>query len=492
MESVTFLSTKNNKVSAEVNSIKLHSLYDPEKEAERYAENLSPDFVPSQIVITEPAVSYILPFLRKKFPLSQICCIRYTKDFERFDSGWDKVVYFTDENQFEMQLENFSEEQICSTFFIDWKPSSKAFSEINLVVWEKIKNVILRSRSILITRSFFAERWIINQINFCRYLNKTATIQNGSQDVLICASGLSLENSIEKIKKFRNDFFLIAVSSSLSCLLENKIIPDMVLSTDGGWWAQKHLEQLEFQNIPLALATEGNCQKNIINNSVIIPLEYKKDFDEEVKISKLCNIPSIEAERNGTVSGTALELALKITTGKIYFCGLDLHCAPGFQHSSPNKLEILNSTKDFKLKPCLNRLVPSVFNSSSLEIYEKWFKDNSAFFGNRVFRLSNDYKFLNSLNLIQDINFEQYEKQRKSSFEKILIKNLKEYSFCKDFAKKYIEQMINNINYQKNIFPAEYLSYQKEKDDILKQKKFEELQTKIKKLAEKITEIING
>ena len=73
-----------------VNQVKLHSAYNPQKEAERFCENITGN--PKIILITEPGESYLVTPLRKKFPNTKIIAIRYTDTyFLDSDKLWDQV-----------------------------------------------------------------------------------------------------------------------------------------------------------------------------------------------------------------------------------------------------------------------------------------------------------------------------------------------------------------------------------------------------------------
>ena len=85
---------------------------------------------------------------------------------------------------------------------------------------------------------------------------------------------MNMKQVLKNIKKYRENFFLIAVSSLLSVLLYNKIFPDLVISTDGGFWAKKHLELnggdlKKLKNTVFALTDEANCPKDILQNPEI-------------------------------------------------------------------------------------------------------------------------------------------------------------------------------------------------------------------------------
>lgn len=487
MNCVTFFSAKNNQISASINNIKLHSAYNPEVEAERFVQNIKIDFFPSQIFVIEPCLSYISKFLNERFPKIPKIALRFSHDFDSYNSAWDKILYFENENKFKLELSNFSEIQICSTLFLQWEVTKKIFSSQSEKIWKIIKEKIEFSKTVLITQNYFSKRWFSNKINFSKYAKNICKIDSGTQDILITASGFSLENAISKIKEIRNSVFLISLSSSLECLLQNQIIPDLVLSTDGGFYAKKHLESLEKQNIPLALALEGNCSKKILEKNPIIPLCYPKDFQNELDFQKAFNIPSIQIERNGTVSGTAVLFALKLTKNNIFFCGLDLSSSPSFQHARKNKLEIENSLSENKLNPLQTRLTKQMFNDYSLKIYENWFIENSTYFENRVFRLSNNYKYKNNLNFIKDINFEEAKKILTKNYKKIEIKS-SEYKKVENFKQiyeKYFAEIQNDLEISKIFFPLDYLK-------VIKSVSAEEKQKNQQKLNDKIKNLINS
>ena len=490
--SVNFFKAKNSSLCAEINGIKLNSAYDPEKEAERFVCNIKQDFRPSRIFFLEPCIPYAVHFLNQKFKNIPLTIIRYTHSFDSFNDSKNKTIFFENENQFQMELSFFREEDFFSSFFIEWPSSKNAFSEISRKVHDAIKKQLDFSKTLLVTRNYFSSRWFKNKIIFSKYAQNIFTIKKGSQDILITASGESLEYSIEKIKELRKHFFLIALSSSLECLLYNKITPDAVLSTDGGYYAEKHISSLEKHNIPLIISMEARCQKKILEKNPLIPLFYEKDYPEEKEIQEIFKIPAIKAERNGTVSGTALILALSLTDGNVFFSGLDLYPSKAFQHANPNNLEILDIQNETRIKNKVTTLSKKMFNCESLKIYENWFKSNSKKFEKRVFRLSDNFCYKNSLNFIKDINFSCAEKIITKNPKKIIIEKT-DYKKDSDFKNKmldFLSSQKKNSAFIKNTFPLESVIIEKTLDENEKNKKIENLNEKTCTLIKKSKDLI--
>lgn len=483
-----FFETKDGNLTCKLNSVYMHSAYSPVKEAERFVQNIKAPFNPEVIFIIEPCISYCAPFLKKQFPKAKICAIRLSPDFSSYDKEFDLVFYnskYSSPDDFCNYLFNsFGENTLAFSLIFSWEPAGRVFQDEIFSILKAYKSLIQKCHSILRTRSFFEKRWIQNSIDIVSNLKNIFTFSGkGNCPVIVCASGPSLEKAIPVIK--RNNFFVLAVSSAITPLLANGITPDLCLSTDGGFWAKKHLDILKkHPSVKLALAVEGNCPKNILRKSPVMPLIYSDGVESE--IYRATGIYSFEALRCGTVSGTALNLAQKLTTGNIYFAGLDLSPSKGFQHFQPNALETAPSSLDKKLSSKEKRLCSSGFSNQadSLKIYEDWFRNclspkDTA--GRNYFRVIENPK--NKLGLIKDISFTEFENlcQKEKDFTKPSFSEYKLDNSDIDSAKEktlsYLNKNGNKDEWKKNVFVSDYLNYMHTYDENLK----EVLQKKIEK-----------
>ena len=483
---ITFSTAKNGSKTCSLNGISLHSNYNPEREAQQFVHSVDMDFTPSFILITEPALSYCVMPLKERFPEAKICAVRYCNDFKSEDIMFDRVFYLnTPDYGQKLESELFSymgDEGICSCRFLSWLPAAKIFSEHDKTAWNSIKNTVKTAHSSLATHSYFAQRWFRNAHIFCNSVRKTAFVKHGNMPVIITASGTSLEKSLEPLKNCRHSYFLIALSSSLLPILEAGIKPDMVLSTDGGYWAKRHLEELKnHHEIPIALSAEAAYPGGLTETNTVIPLGFADGF--ETVMAKLCGFKLMNAERNGTVSGTALEFALGITDGDIFFCGLDLAAGKGLQHCRPNELELIAEVSDNRIKSKEGRLNRAQQNSEALKIYRQWFSAENPRFKGRIYRLSENFKYENTLGSIKDVDFSFFntriaESIKKSDLCRISIENTKlpSSSLRAERIKKFIEANSSSEDWLHSIFPAEYLSWKRSIKE--REKKFEILKKK--------------
>ena len=460
----------------------IHSAYNPQNEAKVFVQSTEIPFKAQTLVILEPGLSYCAPFFREKFPGIRLCAVRFTNAFSEADTLFDAVfhLFSADERHtFEAELQAFfKEDGILYAHFAQWLPCAKIFAELSDIAWAVIKKQLELSQTILNTNGYFSKRWLKNAVAFIRNGRHFATIERGTEPVLIAASGTSLSSSLYEIQKIRNRVFLIAVSSALSPLLHHGITPDLVISTDGGYWAKLHLTALLKQHgIPLALSAEGAAFSKILSQSTIVPLSYQDGAGSA--LLPRCGIPSFSAERNGTVSGTALEAALSMTSGPVFLCGLDLASARGFQHTMPNALDSQNDAVAGRLCTKETRITRSRFNAGALAVYEAWFSRESSRFSARAFRLSAGFSYANTLGSIRDIDFSEAKRMLPKSFTPIKIScSEAKTGDAQQNARRFLKEKQHDEAFIKECFPIEYLSYRRTGDPTLSREQLLALQKK--------------
>lgn len=454
---------KNGSLTCSFDGFLFHSSYNPEKESETFIANLNFDFKPKCIIAIEPGLSYCEKYLRKRFPGAKLIAVRLCGDFFKWDCLWDKVFYYDGAENFCETLYTFlGEELLFSSQFFSWGANKKIFPESEKSLWNDILDAVKKSRDVLFTRSFFSQRWLFNTVSFLLKTKKTAVLNAKTEkDILICASGPSLRSSLKFIKKFEQNFFIIALSSAVSVLRKNGIKPDLTLSTDGGFWAKYHLKKTES---PLALSMEGTAFAYTFNSNQILPLVFENSAGEY--IAKKLKLPFCYAQRNGTVSGTAAKFALNLTEKNVYFAGLDLAFGQGFQHTQPNELENLSAAADFRLNTKETRITKSRFNSeSTLRLYRDWFTAQNENFSSRVFRISDRYEFSKTLSPIRDIFWDDLkfsEKEKIQRNENIF--SGREFVLQKEDLLNAVLSLFEEDFFEKELFPIEKILLERAAD----------------------------
>ena len=494
---IDFLDSKDGSKTFSANGVFYHSSYSPQKEAQRFIEAAQFPNNPKLIFLVEPGLNYCSRILKNRFPDAKIICIRFF-DFDFPDEKyWDIVLRLNDNTSISQKLINdFGEDALlCSTVLI-WPVAQKLFSEQTQDFLLEYKNCLEYCKTLLVTRQFFEKKWLLNSCSFIKYAkNILPSKLTTNKPVVICASGPELKACIPAIKNFREKVFVLCLSSALSVLVKNSITPDLIVSTDGGYWAGEHLKFLK-RNPGIALASpcEAFIPKKILQKNPVLALRYNDQSSficSQILIT--AGIPYLDALRNPTVSGTGLFLAKSITNNNIYFCGLDLCAEQGFQHTQPNELENNSLIFDFRIKPKELRISRARYNSSSLQIYRNWFTSLEKNQVENIYRVI-DNKQNESLGNIKNITSADF-------FEKMKCKKVVPESTTfsnstsmKIKANEIIEYIINELKTDKwrnQIFPADYISIQncineEEKSLLINRlnKKVESLVQKMRKSAD--------
>jgi hypothetical protein len=408
---------KNGAPVCSVRGVRLHSLYDPVREASRFAEAeknrlVSQNLSPALIFITEPALSYTAEIFHGLFPGARVCAVRYTRSFDRWNTGWDRVFYAcgtTGEALGEALFAAFGEEALCSAAFLSWGASERAFPSESELAWGGIKAAVEKSRDVLATREYFSLRWLKNALRFCGDVGRIARFAPGDSPVLIAASGPSLGGVIPFIRERGEDFFIIALSSAWGTLRSADIHCGLCVATDGGFWAKELLSPSGGDSGPrpvFALSPESALPGGLLRESPVLPLSYP-DSSLAKTLLALRGIPPVTVERNGTVSGTALSLAFALSAGPVFFCGLDLAPGAGYQHALPNPREDRERRGDGRLSPLAGRLAQEGFQAQgALGLYRRWFA--ARVFPRGVYRISAG-PYVAPLGTIRDISPAEYD-----------------------------------------------------------------------------------
>lgn len=364
-------------------SILMHSKYNPQQEATKFLDAQNISFVPSYIIVSEPGESYLAVILRKRYPTTTLIALRYTPDlFSDTDSLWDAIwrpQTGLDVSRF--LLHAIPEEYLSRTIFIAWKPSDTIWPECAHIVWNGIASVIKEQTSIMHTRNHFGKRWFTNMIKNAIHISNPVFPLTTNKPIFLAAAGPSLE------KQFpfeHQNFFVCAVSSSLRSLHAHACVPDICISTDGGYWALPLFRNLD-SSVPVAFPLEAAIPITLLESNPVLLLNYGSEL-ENVLFSIL-GVSGEKVFRNGTVVGTAVQYVLSLTDKPVYISGLDLQATHSFTHARPHESDQSISSISDRFHPISAMLYSRNLETASLEIYRSWFSSRDAVFKKRCVRL---------------------------------------------------------------------------------------------------------
>ena len=394
----------NNGFTVQVGTTTLHSRYDPVLEAEKYIHSLH--LKPSEyFILIEPGLGYLAVALKKLYPASKIISLHCSLFFNKQTGITCKEGLSWDSSN-EHSLENFLEELLADAEaseikLIEWKPSVNIYGQICLDLAARTVECIRRINAGQKTMQNFGRRWLRNALyNLSKYCSHSAAncfeIEGGSSPVLVCAAGPSLEDSFEEIRQWKQSSsppFIIAVSSSVLALMHQQIIPDIIITSDGGSWALFHLIESHRQYIStgfnkqkpfLAAALTAALPSQLIQWPVFFLWDgslWQKIILEAAKLTDNKQIPAFP--QRGTVSVSALDIAFYISTGPVYVSGMDFSHKDILTHARPYAFETLMESSSDRRRPRYSQAFEreeTITRCGSLSIYNTWLSSHGNSF----------------------------------------------------------------------------------------------------------------
>ena len=366
----------------------LHSRYDPAAEAEKYIDSL--DLKPFKyFILLEPGLGYLADSLKNRFPQSMIISLHCSSFFKNRDFSWNPSFSETLEDFLEHILSDADASEIK---IIDWKPSINIYGKSCLDLALKTVECVKRISAGRKTVKVFGKRWIKNAIKNISMLKNIVIIKPSTMPVLVCAAGPSLNDSITNITNWKNSWTLpviLSVSSASTALLYNGIMPNSIVTTDGGAWANFHLFEY-FRSYKNTLD-----EKPVIASALIAALPSQaKDYPVQIirdgslwqdlllKAAGILQYSFVFPQR-GTVSVSALDMAFFLSKGEIYICGMDLSHQDLLTHVRPYAFEKFLEQKQSRKKPLYSQIFERediIRSSGSHDIYASWFKSHLSLF----------------------------------------------------------------------------------------------------------------
>lgn len=190
--------------------------------------------------------------------------------------------------------------------------------------------------------------------------------------VVIVGAGPSANESFEYIRKYREKFTIFATGHIVRSLIRENIVPDVIMLTDPQPHMYKQIDGLDLRNVPLILLSTGSASILEHYNGPIY-VAYQNGY-EPAEI-KAASIGAKLFETGGSVTTTALDIALQFGAKRIIFAGVDLAYTGGFSHAKGEGRKVESTDGLRQVKSCVGG---DVYTSKNLDIYRKWIERRIA------------------------------------------------------------------------------------------------------------------
>jgi hypothetical protein len=298
---------------------------------------------------------------------------------------------------------------------IEWRPALALYGKTCLELLRTAANFIRRADANARTLRGFGRRWARN---FFRNLGLRLRFIEGKTvpgPVVITGAGPGLEEALPLIRGMEPRPLILAASSSVSALYAGGLAPDMVISTDGSGWALVHLRECLRRPAGIRAAAGGETGTKApfplaLSLCAALPSQYAEAPVIALNDGSLwqslvlrgLGIPSLTVPSRGTVTAAALDLALALSSGPVFLCGMDLAIRGIRTHARPYGFDFLMRDRAARLWPlyslAFNR-AGEIGGGKSHEIYAAWFDGERRSWPGRIFSLGPNHPVFDGLKI---------------------------------------------------------------------------------------------
>lgn len=365
---------KNGELTATFNNTRLHSSYNPSREAESTLNKAVLENT-ENLIFFGAGLGYNLLSASKIFPGKTLVYI------EKSVSRFLEMLWHTDLQAL------FSMEKCIIAVEADPQEISPVFTPCtyeNTVLFENpafisgekdyfdaikasIRSCQNRHQINENTKKKFGKLWIRNGLKnldknqelsgVCIYLNGA---ENLNLPFLVIAAGPSLETVLPRIKELKEKAVCVCVDTALSALLKAGVEPDFIVLTDPQYWAYRHISGLSSPSS--VLITESsvypsvfrfNCRKTVLCSSLFPWGQYFENiFGAKGTLGS-----------GGSVASSAFNFCVLAGAREILFAGMDLSFTKNQTHIKGSTFEQAVFTSNRKNKTGESATCGTVFSA---------------------------------------------------------------------------------------------------------------------------------
>ena len=332
----------------------IHSPYNAPKEAQRIIEQQIGDTNPLMIIVVEPAIGYLIPALRERYATATLVALHFHSQLYalcqwKADQNWHAQAGVTLRKFLFDCISQLPSPRVAIVI----PPYVHDISQPQLRQFnDAVSDTVRAVRSEIATVGYFGKKWIANSIaNFLFYDYYTQLSQLSDYAIAIVGSGPTLNATVGALTNVQDRLLIFALPSALPCLNAYGVTVDMVINTDGGFWATTHFQRRKRTRTP-RLAMPLTAARELYKYHVTAFMFNQNFCIERALVSLLeADVPTIQS--HGTVAASAVELAIALHAQQVLLFGIDgayidstLHCRPhGFERYYTRNSSLLASTE---------------------------------------------------------------------------------------------------------------------------------------------------
>lgn len=357
------------KVKCQNKEILIHSSVNPEYQSQVWAEDVLKE-IGREYVIYSMGLGYHIQALLKADDVCKVIVLENSIELltEAFrDLDWvnyikqKRVRIFYNSNAIKL-MEKFSA-WISGREFCIYYPSLCITEEES--VRERLEDFFvsvnsMREQAHLLEENFYKiNRMELPECSILKSCFKKRTIA-------IVGGGPSLDEQIDDMKKYREQMKIWSVGTAARKLINEGIIPDLIVIEDAQENMYKQVCNLPTEHIPLLLLSTASAQiLDYYKGQSYVA--YQKGYDLAEKRAQELGVQTYQT--GGSVTTLALDVALRFGADKIILIGVDLAYTDNRSHASGMGYEIKEG-KEYRMVTSTDGR--QIKTSRNLDIYRKW------------------------------------------------------------------------------------------------------------------------
>ena len=352
------LPARSGKPTARIGGMYLHSPYDPEEEARRFAEGAPAGEDPSTVLLLGAELGYAGRAILRRFPSARLLAAYYDPQIAAAGTAacggqdaWHPACGQTLLEFLRARLDELSAEGLA---VLEWPASARLFPRESLAAQRQTAQLLRELRGGLATAAAVGRRWLRNSLDNFLGLDRvlSPSLPGGGLPVVIAASGPSLEAALPALGRLRTGFSIWALPSAAECLTAHGLQPDLVVLTDPCWYGLAHLSAVASAAFPVAMPLSAAAGAWNLAGGVML---IAQDAPYENELLAAAGYPGPRVLPQGTVAASAMQLALRSTRREVIFAGLDFCFRDLSGHARPNLFERSLEAGSGRLEPLHHR-----------------------------------------------------------------------------------------------------------------------------------------
>ncbi len=267
------------------------------------------------------------------------------------------------------------------TEFVIHGPSQRIIEEEN--IRDRMEEYFLHYQSVKNQKGILKGNFRSNVHNYDSNVDELSHLWK-DKDIYIIAAGPSLDLNYKILKNIGNNGIVLATGTVFKKLMTAGIRPDYVIISDGNARVIGQISGLENESIPMLILSTA-YKEFAIKYQGKKYLICQEGFSMAEEFAKEKGYKAYQT--GGSVSTTALDVAVSLGAKKIVFVGLDLAYPNNLVHAEGTSRRYLADVNDLRTVKDVNGSL--IKTSKHLDVYRRWIEE-------RIRTTPNDIEFIDA------------------------------------------------------------------------------------------------